>query len=136
MKKILLALGIIGILPFSAEAQKKSVYDKNYPVCIADNKYVLCNDAAKATEEVGRDVKVTSPDKSLRMFDSYVHMGYRTTPSASNRRNPRILVSYEDPNGAYEGKETRINDGVQKNKARNLNYLDGSVQLPPVDGGQ
>jgi hypothetical protein len=135
MKKILLALTILGILPFGADAQK-SVYDKNYKVCINDNKYALCDGQAKANEEVGRDVKITSPARSLRMFDSYVHMGYRTASANSNKRNSRIIVSYEDPNGAYEGKETLINDGVEKNKARNINYLDGSMQLPPVDGGK
>lgn len=138
MKQVLLALLIAGILPLGANAQNraKSQFDKNYPVCIKGNNYAVCDEVDKVTEKVGRDVKVTANDRTLHLFDTYVHMGYRPTAASSNKNNPRILVNYEDPNGAYEGKETSINDGVEKNKQRNINYLDGSMVLPPNDGGK
>jgi hypothetical protein len=136
MKQVLIGLLIAGILPLSANAQNKgkSNYNKNYPVCIKGNQYAVCDNMDKATEQVGRDVKVTSDDRTLHLFDTYVHMGYRPMASASTKNNPRLRVSYEDPNGAYEGKETSINDGVKKNIQRNLNYLDASMTLPPNDG--
>jgi len=135
MKQILLALLIAGALPLGANAQTNSKFAQNYKVCINGDKYAVCNEEEKTSEKVGRDVKVTNDDRRLRMFDTYVHMGYSPATAYSNKNNPRIKVSYEDPNGAYEGKETSINDGVQKNIERNINYLDGSVQLPPNDGG-
>ncbi len=138
MKKILLALLIAGILPLGANAQHKakSRFDKNYKVCIKGDKYAVCDEVDKMNEQVGRDVKVTSDDRALHMFDTHVHMGYARSYGASNKNNPRIRVSYEDPNGAYKGKETMINDSVKKNINRNINYLDESVQLPPNDGSK
>jgi hypothetical protein len=76
------------------------------------------------------------------MMDTSVYLGYSSNPIPgfsgmipSNRRNPRIRVTIDDPTAAYQGKESMINDGVQLNKERNINYLDTSVELPPSDGG-
>lgn len=134
MKKILLALSIIGLISHNAGAQtKKSIYAKNYPVCLSGSTYKVCT-TTKA--ELGRKETADNPDPSLRMMDTYVHMGYGSRHTyASNKRNPRIRVAIDDPHAPYEGKESMINDGVQKNKERNINYLDNSVVLPPNDGG-
>ena len=47
----------------------------------------------------------------------------------------RIRVTYDEPGAAYEGKESMINDGVRKNKQRNINTNNGAYDLPPNDGG-
>jgi hypothetical protein len=136
MKKILLALALIGLVRYAADAQKKSIYDKNYKVCLANGKYRTCNSEAPAAK-TKRVVISDESEKvaSLRRMDTYVHMGYRPSNTTSNKRNPRILLSYDDPQAPYLGEESRTNDGVQKNIQRNINYLDNSVDLPPNDGG-
>lgn len=136
MKKILLALAILGSVSYSVEAQKKSKFDINYKVCLMDGKYRTCNPEAPAAKT--KKVVLSNEEQtvaSLRKMDTYVHMGFRPSSTLSNRQNPRILLSYDDPQAPYLGKESRTNDGVQKNKERNLNYLDNSVDLPPNDGG-
>jgi hypothetical protein len=132
MKQILLALAIISLGYTNADAKgKKSTYAKNYPICLSGSTYKVC--PAPKTSEVGRDVTVNDPTTSLRMMDTYVHMGYGRT-GFSDRHNPRIRVTIDDPHAPYEGKESMVNDGVQKNKQRNLNANTG-VELPPNDGG-
>jgi hypothetical protein len=136
MKKILLALAMIGVIHFNADAQakKKSVYAKNYHICLTDSKYKVCKSSvAKKNNTIGRKLAVNNPEPSLAMMDTYVHLGY--APGYSNKHNPRIRVAIDDPNAPYQGKESMQNDGVQKNKERNINYLDNSVVLPPNDGG-
>jgi hypothetical protein len=133
MKKILLALAVIGFGTFTAEAQsKKSIYDKNYPVCMVDGKYQVCPVSNKA-ETAGRTAEITGPDASFRMLDTSVYLGY-SRPGSSATGNPRIRVTIDDPQAPYEGKESMTNDGVQKNKRRNLHHNTG-VELPPNDGG-
>lgn len=136
MKKILLALAIISFGYINAGAQtKKSVYDKNYPVCLTGTKYKVCPSPKTAAKQ-GRSVEVNNHEASLRMMDTTVHMGYSSnTPLFSNRRNPRIRIAIDDPNAPYKGKENMTNDGQQKNKIRNINYLDNTADLPPNDGG-
>jgi hypothetical protein len=137
MKQILFALALVG-LAASANAQSNSKYAQNYKVCAKGNGYKVCGDheAAVQTQQQGRDVTIAEPDPSLSLLNTNTYLGYRSATASSNRRNPRILVAYDDPNGAYEGKETRINDGVKKNRMRNTNYLNTSVELPANDGGR
>lgn len=136
MKKILIAPVLIAIMHFGANAQS-SQYDQNFKVCRIDDKYHVCSEedpTVMVTKDKAKDDK-RKVEASLRRMDTYVHLGYPQRNVVSNKRNPRIVVSYDDPNGAYKGEETMINDGVQANKVRNVNYLDNSVTLPPVDGG-
>lgn len=137
MKQILFALALIG-LAANANAQSNSRYAQNYKMCVKGNSYQVCGDqqAAVQAQQQGRDITVGEPDPSLSLLNTNTYLGYRTASASSNRRNPRIVVAYDDPNAAYEGKESRINDGVKKNKLRNINYLDSSVELPPNDGGR
>ena len=136
MKQILLALGIAFLSQANANAQsKESANAINYPVCMHGNGYQVCDEHSAKEQKQGGGVVTSAPDPSLNLLNTQVNMGYRATAANSSRRNPRFRVSYDDPNGAYEGKETRINDGVQKNKVRNINYLDATVVLPPNDGG-
>lgn len=136
MKKILVALALTGFFHFNAEAQSgKSRYDKNYKVCMTNNSYGICNETVKNKAE-GRKVEKSDPSASLRMMDSYVHLGYN--PNSTSRglaRNSRMRVTYEDANAPYQGEESMVNDGVKENKQRNLNYLNQSVVLPANDGG-
>jgi hypothetical protein len=135
MKKILLALAIIGSLSYSAEAQKKSKFDINYKVCLANGKYRTCNSeapAAKTKRVVLSDEEQTVA--SLRKMDTYVHMGYKST-ALSNKKNPRFVVIYDDARAPYLGKESMTNDGVQNTRERNINYLNTTTELPPNDGG-
>ena len=134
MKKLLIALSAMTVFAFNAEAQSK--FDKNYKICKSDDAYKVCNTAemAKANTEVGREGSPGEASASLRLLDSHTHLGYTSTPVTSKMKNPRIRVSIDDPNAPYQGEESMANDGVQKNKTRNINYLDASVILPPVDG--
>lgn len=132
MKKLLLALSAFSLFAFSAEA-KGNKSAKNYRICLVNDAYQVCQNPTKSNSNVGREVKTQEPDGSLRMMDTYTHLGYSSSLS-SNRNNPRIRVSVDDPMAPYEGKESMVNDGVQKNINRNINYLDASVVLPPVDG--
>jgi hypothetical protein len=134
MKKILLIAAIAAIAYNNAEAQAKSAFDKNYRVCRINDKYRTCDENTELIVSNKVDKKTEQTVASLRRLDTYVHMGFRPSATLSSRRNPRIHVAYDDPNGAYEGKETMINDGVKKNIHRNLNYITGT-EVPPNDGG-
>jgi hypothetical protein len=134
MKTLLLALAAT-VIGFSAEAQKtgtsaNSRFAKNYSVCPVGSGYTVCDRATAMKNVGGRTETVTS--RSMAMSETLVYMGERNTTIGRGR----IRVSYpDDPNGAYEGKEVRTNDGVQKNKVRQLNQYNTSVDLPPNDGG-
>jgi hypothetical protein len=132
MKKLLLALSAFGLFAFNAEA-KGNKNAKNYKICLVNDTYQVCDKASNKIAKVGREVKTDNSGASLRMLDSYTHLGYGSNVS-SNRNNPRIRVSIDDPMAPYEGKESMVNDGVQKNISRNINYLDASIDLPPVNG--
>lgn len=56
--------------------------------------------------------------------------------TGSAKRNPRLVASYDVPSDLYNGNEVMINDGVEKNKKRNINYLDFNGAKVPNDGGQ
>jgi hypothetical protein len=136
MKQIFLVCTALGLMLTNAKAQKSSQYDINYKICKVHDKYDACgeHDPTVISEPKPTDNKAAVA-ASLRRLDTHVNV----KPSSENRQisfkgNPRFSVLYDDPNGAYEGKETRINDGVQKNVHRNINYLDNSVDLPPNDG--
>jgi hypothetical protein len=132
MKQILLALGIVCLAQANAGAQSKNAI--NYNVCMHGNGYAVCDKHSAQAQKQGGQVVTEAPDPALSLLNTQVNMGYRTASINSSKRNPRLRVSADDPNGAYEGKETRINDGLQKNKIRNINYQDASVVLPPNDG--
>jgi hypothetical protein len=143
MKKMIFALGLIGLIGAGANAQTignsaNSKVAKNYPVCQTSTGYRVCNDAAAT-------MPATTPAKGANLTgitSSSVHMGSgmsMETPRSygGNRRKvSHIFVTYDDPQAPYKGKESMVNDGVQKNIVRNINYYDQSVILPPVDGGK
>ena len=137
MKKILLALTILSTISFTQADAQKSKFDKNYPVCRKGNGYgVCCQNQSPVSNmpTVTRSSDETLVSQSLRRQDTYVHMGY-SRRLYSNRHNPRILVSVDDPAAPYKGEDSRVNDGVHANIERNINYLDNTIILPPNDGG-
>lgn len=136
MKVALMALILIGTIQGSATAQstKKSKYDVNYKVCKVGDKYKTCDENTPAFAPAKDEAKaIKQQTKELRKLDEHV---YAISSPASAKKNPRFIATYDgdDPQSAYNGKESMINDGVEKNKARNVNYLDMSVNLPPSDG--
>lgn len=137
MKKILLALTILSTLSFTEANAQKSKFDKNYPVCRRGNGYAVCGQNQSPISNMPTVSSTTDEEQvsqSLRRKDTYVHLGY-SRRLYSNRHNPRILVSVDDPAAPYKGEESRTNDGVHANIERNINYLDNTMVLPPNDGG-
>lgn len=134
MKKILMAIAVLG-LTYTAQAQSsaKSKFAKNYNICLKDGSYQVCT-PGKISEAGRTTVKET--EGYITMETTSVHMGSSpaTVSSASNRG--RIRVMYDDMNDPYMGRESMANDGVQKNKIRNINTNNGAYNLPPNDGGR
>lgn len=112
MKKIMIALMGIMFIATSAQAQNRKGKMK---VCDHDKSAVL------KKEKQGKYTTVSN-------YDQYIVV-------KSNKDNPRFKAQYDKPGDGYEGKEVMYNDGVEANIARNINYLDFSVNRPPVDGG-
>lgn len=138
MKQVLLMLAIAGATYTSANAQSGSAYDVNYNVCRTNGKYHVCSNNSPqiidGKEKANDNEKQV--EKSLSRLNSYTYVkGTPRQQGESYKKNPRFIVTYNDPQAPYEGKESLVNDGVEKNKNRNINYLDNSVDLPPVDGG-
>jgi hypothetical protein len=128
MKQLFLVLIITGAIQTNLVAQ-------NYRICRINNQYRVCDihtplfvASAQTTADNSR-----AASASMRSGDTYTRM-ITTTPGLSAKRNKRILVGYDDPGGGYSGKETMINDGVEKNKNRNINSNNTSVNLPASDG--
>jgi len=133
MKNLLLALALTGLTYTSAEAQNSanSKFAKNYSVCMVGDKYQVCDASSAMNQNVGRTTETAT---TFGMQNTYVHMGYGTSGNA--RYRGRIRVTYDEPGAPYKGKESMVNDGVRKNKMRNLNTNNGAYDLPPNDGGQ
>ncbi|HRO42678.1 MAG TPA: hypothetical protein PL009_07570 [Flavipsychrobacter sp.] len=131
MKNLILTMALTGFAFANGYAQSgESKFAKNYPVCLSGDKYHVCNQSAAMTPDIGRTTEVNTV---YGMQNTYVHMGYGTTGNPRYRGN--IRVTYDEPGAVYEGKETMVNDGVRKNKKRNLNTNNGAYDLPPNDGG-
>ena len=125
-------LAIAGCTATTAVAQSSanSKFAKNYPVCLVGGQYQICNSGMSS--EIGRTTEVSS--EGIRMETTYVHLG--SSSGNARYRGNRIRVSYDEPDAPYEGKESMVNDGVQKNKHRNINTNNGAYDLPPNDGGR
>lgn len=128
--KTALLVALAAILAPSLFAQEKSRYDINYHICMNDGKYTPCS----AREALGQK-------RDFQDVRFQLQNGVQAAPVKSLAHSSvlpsrgRIRIHYEDPNAPYKGEENMQNDGVEKTAARNINYLDASVQLPPNDGG-
>jgi hypothetical protein len=119
-----------GVIP---ESRGRSKYDVNYKVCKIDEQYKICNpnDALiQTTNNPGQIAGVhsvnTGEAASLSMNEGGVYMGY------TSKKNSTIKVQDEDNLSDKLDKEA---DGKEKASYRNMNYNNGSVSLPPSDGG-
>lgn len=134
MKHIILLVAFIGLVQPAAWAQ--SAFNKNYKVCIVDNKYKVCHHNKAGVHYTHKALqKNKAVIASLRKKDMYVHAGYRPAP-VKQKQGSKIAVAYDDPANAYNGKPSLINDGVNKNKYRNINYQNAAVDLPANDGSK
>lgn len=120
---ILMALVFTG-LSYSADAQKrKSDADQNFRICFVGGQYVSCDASAPLT---AAGAIYEAPEVPA-------------APAVRNikgtARKSRMAVAYDDPSAPYQGVNSQVNDGVDKNKERNINYQDNSQPLPPSDGG-
>ena len=124
MKRMfILSLFLTGSI-YTAEAQSnKSNSDQNFRICFVNGQYIACDASAPITSagtiEVPKEAPPTPP----------VHLGKGTS------RKSRIQVAYDDPNAPYQGVNSQVNDGVDKNNDRNIRYQNNSAQIPPNDGG-
>jgi len=121
MKRVIMLLFLAIGVNYTTKAQS----DQNFRICFVGGQYVACDADAPLTsagsfyESSGDDMPDAVP----------VYMG-----SGTNKKS-NMVVSFDDPNAAYQGDESAINDGVRKNKNRNINYLDAANPVPPNDGG-
>lgn len=140
MKNLILALAV-ATLPVVAHAQKsysngESAYDQNYKVCRIDGTYTVCSENTPTI--VNTKKAAAKNDKTitqLHKLDRYVYVNPEPKVVTSSKHNSHFSASYDDPNAAYQGKESAINDGVDKNISRNINYINNNSNLPPNDGG-
>jgi hypothetical protein len=138
MKKILLALTMIGMIHYSAEAKpnsKKHNYNENYQVCKLDNAYTICGEtptpATMTPASVGANTNIL-PTATENVQSAQTN---QASPSyTGNYQQHNIAVFYDDPRNPYEGLPSRQDDGPGKNEERNLNFNQTSVTLPPVNG--
>ena len=155
MKKLLMALTMIGMIHYSANAQSKtSRYNQNYKVCKANGGYKICgmpvtkatatNSAWQTKQEqndmtsdgmlapVPQTVAVVAPCNTMSNGTSVSMNSTNSYEGYYKRHN--IVVSYDDMHNPYEGKPSRQYDGPAKNEYRNLNYNQTSMDLPPNTG--
>lgn len=140
--KLKIAILAISAFALSTNANAQSSA-KNYPVCKTNGGYKICTHAEKhnnmstmnkmtpqpAASSETTSVTVKTDKPCVQPVTEVVYI------SSSAKENPRFRVSYDMPGDAYDGKDVMSNDGVAKNKERNKNYLDWSVNRPPNDGG-
>ncbi len=150
MKHSILMLAVFGMTYVSANAQngeaKKSEYDINYKVCRINGQYTTCSDNTPNVVNTPSYERKVEAQKAkahaktldgLRRFDSYTRV-LPLQPVVVTAAKPiaKIDQRFEGTSAAYHGNPTPENDGQKKNKERNINYLNTSVDLPPSDGGQ
>jgi len=136
MKRLLTALIVSGFAVTCVQAQSNFVgtsanskFAKNYNICIKGDKYTPC-----APGEIGDPIGRTSSSASVSMNDVYVHMGYNDDANHTRYRSRSgAKVTIDAPDAPYTGTPNMANDGVEKNRERNLNYTN-PVDLPPNTG--
>jgi hypothetical protein len=139
MKKILIALIVIGVANFSADAKDKKNcinHSQNYKVCQSNGTYQICGQKSdmdnKTTMHKRRNVDqqawmppMTEPTSMLSMNTVNSYEGFY--------KKHNIIVS-DDMHKPYEGEASRQYDGPAKNDYRNMNVNQTSMFLPPSSG--
>lgn len=117
------------VMPLS---KGRSKYDVNYKVCVVNDRYKVCNPDEPTIQTTNANQVATTQSvnngnaASLSMNQSGVYMGY------TSKKHSNIKVWDED------NADEQLNvaaDGKGKATYRNINYNNGSVSLPPSDGG-
>jgi hypothetical protein len=149
MKQSMVMLAVIGMMHFSANAQnkeiKKSEFDINYKVCRINGKYTTCSDNTPTVVNTLSYIRKVEMQKAkaysktldgLRRYDTYTRV-QPLQPVTVVAPKPIVKIDqrYEGTSAAYHGNPTPENDGIAKNKERNINYLNTSTYLPANDGG-
>jgi hypothetical protein len=134
MKNVLIALALVGMTYTSADAQNSanSKFAKNFSICLIGDQYQPC-DPVVTKSDIGWTTTQETTEASLAIRSTEVHMGQSTGGNA--RFRSAIRVTYDDPNAPYLGEESMVNDGVQKNKIRNINTNNPGYDLPANTGG-
>jgi hypothetical protein len=134
MKHLLLTL-IITSTSYSYINAQTSNNAKNYRVCRVDGVYRVCNDTDPLVVNTKQEInKPNATQVSMRKFDTYQRVETTTVIVMSNKKNKKLIVSYDEPNGAYKGESTQANGTFEGNRARNINYMNTSNPIPPIDG--
>ena len=132
MKKIFMALTMVGLIHLSAEAQDKdshSPFAENYKICKYSNGYAVCGDqSSQATSAY--TMRLLTPIIS----NSTPCTSATTETNGNDYWHHNIKVSYDNADNPYEGLPSKQNDGPQKNEERNLNTNQSDMVLPANDG--
>jgi len=72
-------------------------------------------------------IKNTTPRKQ------HTAVSHKTQPAVKWKHSHKTTTVAQDDRAAYEGKPSQANDGVNKNKQRNIN-ANVPAQLAPVNG--
>lgn len=79
-------------------------------------------------------IYITGAEAGYNKDNPYYTTTIVCVQSESNKNNPNIQVSYDQPGDIYKGENVKAHDGVKKNIKRNINYLDWRGKVPN-DGG-
>jgi hypothetical protein len=153
MKKMILALALLGTVSYTATAQSNSKYAKNYKVCRADDgAYVVCSD--DKGEDLSYGTRISSyaatrpaavpatpaPVPCVNIMQPAL-VPYRAERVMRYAKPQNIKVQYEgvdgttveEPKAPAHGQPSVQYDGPDMNAKRNLNY--GSGQYVPPNNG-
>ena len=132
MKNTILALALVGLTFTGAQAQNSanSKFAKNFSICLIGSQYQPC-DPTVTKSDIGW-TEITTDQGTFAIRSTEIHMGQSTRSNARFRSG--IRVTYDDPNAPYLGEESMVNDGVQKNKVRNINTYNAGYDLPANTG--
>jgi hypothetical protein len=147
MKKLIMALVLIGGASWQAAAQSDSKYAQNYKVCRdAAGSYVVCDQVDADMSSESRVSSFAATRKTSTTSVEHPCINITDVPAGSDltmkyRKTSRVRARFEGPEGelitepkapAY-GNPSPQYDGPDVNAKRNLNYGSGQP-LPPSTG--
>lgn len=98
-------------------------------------KTVIVTQSGKEDSKLTATYELPENKSGKKEAEAPCEITYVRYETSSHKNNPRLKADYDMPGDVYEGKEVLSNDGVAKNRERNINYLDFSVRRVPNDGG-
>lgn len=85
-------------------------------------------------KECKEEIFITGAEAGYSKDSPYYKTTIVCVTSNGYKDNPRLVVSYDQPGDLYNGEDVMANDGPEKNRSRNINYLDWRGKVPN-DGG-